>query len=252
MTDETWKKVPGFSDYEASESGCLRKGGRRIAANVGSHGYLMVNMKGDDGKRGAHLLHVVIATAFHGPRPENLDCCHNDGDPYNVAKYNLRWDTRKNNIADQKKHGTFKWHGRKKLQPQDIASVRERLAKGETAASIAAEYGVHHTTINAVDAGRSWTEVTGLAPGKSGSRERARGAKIHGKLDDEKVKQIIARLDSGDKQADIAEAFGVRRQTISNINVGLCWSWLTKRGAEYASNATNAVTTRRKKDIHQT
>ena len=37
---EEWKRIAGFTDYEASPLGQIRKGERLIKANVGSHGYL--------------------------------------------------------------------------------------------------------------------------------------------------------------------------------------------------------------------
>lgn len=229
MMNEAWKMVPGFSAYEASTLGRVRKGQKLIAANVGSHGYLMVNMKSDEGVRSANLLHVVIATTYIGPRPGRLDCCHNDGDPYNVASGNLRWDTRKNNIADQKKHGSFGWHGKKKLRLEDLPAIRMRVESGEKMAVIALDYGVSKTAIGAVTRGASWSAETGIAKGCNNSRVRARGSKINGVLTDEKVKQIVARLDAGEKQTEIAKDFNVRPQTISNINVGLSWAWLTGR-----------------------
>jgi hypothetical protein len=35
-----------------------------------------------------------------------MDGCHNDGDPFNNAVTNLRWDTRSGNLRDKIAHGT--------------------------------------------------------------------------------------------------------------------------------------------------
>ncbi len=48
----------------------------------------------------------MVLEAFIGPRPSPItDCCHWDGNPANNVVDNLRWDTKKANQADMRRHG---------------------------------------------------------------------------------------------------------------------------------------------------
>lgn len=228
-----WKAIPGFPNYVANRNGQIKsllRGGRILKSNVSSTGYPMVNMKDENGKWAGRLVHVVIATAFIGPRPDGMDCCHNDGNKLNAAASNLRWDTRKANLNDQRIHGTFAWHGKKKLSPEQVIEAAERIAAGEKCSEIAADYGVNRATIGAVSRGANWSELTGMQAGEG--RERARGHKLKGILKDEDVLEIVRRIDAGERQMTLAAEFGVRPQTISCINRGLAWAWLTGRGKD--------------------
>lgn len=49
---------------------------------------------------------MLVLEAFVGPRPPGLDGCHNDGNKLNNSLSNLRWATRKDNMADARTHGT--------------------------------------------------------------------------------------------------------------------------------------------------
>lgn len=227
---ETWKSVPGFPGYQASSEGRIKsflRGETILTPNSSSTGYPMVSMKDETGKWSARLVHVIVATTFIGPRPIGMDCCHNDGDKLNSSAANLRWDTRKANLDDQKKHGTFAWHGEKKLSPEQVVEIAERIEAGQSSKTIAADYDVGFGTIKAVSNGANWSEVTGMKAGAG--RERARGHKLRGVLTEENVLEIVKRLDAGDEQKTIASDLGVRPQTISCIHRGLAWAWLTGR-----------------------
>lgn len=51
-------------------------------------------------------VHRLVLSAFTGPCPPGMECCHNDGDPSNNRPENLRWDTRSSNARDKRVHGT--------------------------------------------------------------------------------------------------------------------------------------------------
>lgn len=57
--------------------------------------------------QGMKYVHQMVALAFIGIRPDGYDTCHNDGNPSNNTPGNLRYDTRRNNLLDQFKHGTY-------------------------------------------------------------------------------------------------------------------------------------------------
>lgn len=56
------------------------------------------------GKQEFHMLHGLVLETFEGPRPEGMHGCHNDGNPRNNARTNLRWDTPSENQFDRYWH----------------------------------------------------------------------------------------------------------------------------------------------------
>jgi hypothetical protein len=114
---EQWLPIEGFDGYEVSNFGrvrsvdrlvkyangrdCRRRGQVLKPAVVGS-GYLQVSL----GSNACRRIHILVAEAFIGPRPNGMVVCHNDGERMNNSVANLRYDTPSANIVDQVKHGT--------------------------------------------------------------------------------------------------------------------------------------------------
>ena len=118
MRSETWKPIPSFPGYEASDHGRVRsfwaqgpnkgrRGGwhisdtpsRIMAPQYHRLGYPRVNL-GKNGK--PHKLEVsrLVLLAFIGPCPNGMEVCHNDGNPSNNRLDNLRYDTHSGNMID--------------------------------------------------------------------------------------------------------------------------------------------------------
>jgi predicted secreted protein len=97
-----------------------------------------------------------VLTAFVGPRPKGLQCCHNDGNPWNNKLENLRWDTAQSNQRDRAKHGTSNRGERcasAKLTETQVAAIR---ADARLQREIAADYGVKENTISRIKSGKRW------------------------------------------------------------------------------------------------
>lgn len=95
-------------------------------------------------------IHTLVISAFIGPKPEGMECCHNDGNPQNNHIDNLRWDTSKNNHADKIRHGTTNRGercGTAKLTQIQVDEIRKDNRKQSI---IAAEYGVRQNTISRI------------------------------------------------------------------------------------------------------
>lgn len=153
---EIWKSVPGYEGfYEVSNFGqvrsidriTLRKDGtpyQKMPGKIFKPGIDKINRKHVDfyvmGKRHCFYVHYLVLLAFVGPRPEGMDCCHNDGNPLNNHIDNLRYDTRSGNLQDKVQHGTHN-RGEKspvhKLTEEQVYEIRERAHKGESHQSIA-------------------------------------------------------------------------------------------------------------------
>lgn len=104
--------------------------------------------------------HVVVCEAEHGPRPTPLhDAAHTCGQGHQgcVNRKHLRWDTKRNNMADKKRHGTHREgeavKHKVKLTKEQAAYV---LASKERGIDLAARFGVSQTAICSIRKGRNW------------------------------------------------------------------------------------------------
>jgi hypothetical protein len=122
MEQERWLPVVGFEGlYEVSSLGLVRSLPRVVPHRTGgrlalpgriltgsrraTRMYPMVNLWRDN-RQHARYVHALVLEAFVGPRPHGCDACHFDGCVTNNRADNLRWDTRKANMADAMRHGT--------------------------------------------------------------------------------------------------------------------------------------------------
>lgn len=167
-SNEEWRPVVGYEGfYEVSSLGRVRSLDRMVYAGTGrkadgpherlskgrvlrlttSDPYPKVGFK-VNGAESRHYVHALVAAAFIGPRPANYDVCHNDGDRFNNAASNLRYDTRSENNRDIKRHGRrpYRTHcseghelsGDNMLEFGEVGtlSYRRRCAQCEQARSI--------------------------------------------------------------------------------------------------------------------
>jgi hypothetical protein len=119
---EEWRDIPEWPGYQASSHGRIRSFKRwpkgRIAKQCADirTGYKRVNLRSPDGNNRAVKVHRLICAAFHGPSPtDKPEVAHRDGTRDNNQPDNLRWASRKENVADQMAHGTFNFPcGRKR------------------------------------------------------------------------------------------------------------------------------------------
>jgi hypothetical protein len=105
---ERWLPVPGWSSYEVSDLGSVRRhagGGQPLKPHFDGQRYLAVCLS-EAGIRTTKRIHCLVAAAFIGPRPDGLEVRHFDGDSFNNSASNLRYGTRAENQADRSRHGT--------------------------------------------------------------------------------------------------------------------------------------------------
>ena len=118
---ELWMPVAGYEGlYSVSNLGRVRSEDREVACRDGGvrrqrafirkvglndDGYLVLNLSKDAKKR-KHRVHVLVAAAFIGPRPEGMEVAHNDGSRAVSRLDNLRYDTHTGNMRDRVAHGT--------------------------------------------------------------------------------------------------------------------------------------------------
>lgn len=163
-----WLPIPGYPGREVSNFGavysqCARPA-RVIEGTVNTTGHTMYCLS----YRGVSKVYnagTLVLMAFVGPCPEDHECCHNDGDPTNNCLDNLRWGTRKENIADAVTHGTHNCtrthenHIRAKLTNAQVRSIREQVTAGVTQAALGRLYGVTISCINNIIRGKTWSTL---------------------------------------------------------------------------------------------
>ncbi|EAA6838861.1 hypothetical protein YS76_000657 [Salmonella enterica subsp. enterica serovar Oranienburg] len=167
LPKEMTKPIPGWPHYFASSFGDIysdfkHRGTewRRLTPYVDIRGYLCVNLH-KDGKPRTIKVHVLVATAFYGKRPEWSECIrHLDGNSKNNNFANLAYGTNAENVKDKFIHGTVV-HGEachnSKLTERKVVQIRRRYKRGGvTVRCLAREYGVSSSLISLVVSGKVW------------------------------------------------------------------------------------------------
>lgn len=171
MKPELYKTIKDHPDYEVSNYGNVRswKNGshgkrdypKQLRSAPSKNGYFTVSLS-VNGKKKTETVHQLVLKAFIGAKPKDYDACHNDGDKLNNNIDNLRWDTRKNNHADKKKHGTSQVgsnHGMSKLTESDIPKIFALRKSGLVLSEIGDIFGVVLTTIRRILNGETWSHA---------------------------------------------------------------------------------------------
>jgi hypothetical protein len=175
---ERWRPVVGFEGlYEVSSFGHVRSldhevrtRNRRGAISATFRGrvlkpntvgpYLSVTLSRGSVKVRSNV-HVLVAEAFLGPRPEGMLACHADGTKRNCRADNLYYGTPKQNSEDAIRHGVQVRGERQaaaKLTDDDVRRIR-LLAGKLTQRQIAKMFGVVQSTIGVIIRNQAWRHV---------------------------------------------------------------------------------------------
>lgn len=165
---EIWADIPRYLGYyQASSLGRIRrcklggKGstfGRVLRPGQQANGYLMVVLSVGCKTRNERV-HRLVAEAFHG-FVEGMEIRHLDGNVHNNAPDNLVWGTRRENMADAKRHGTWMrgaMHPGSKLTDASAIAIFVDTRKS---AEIAEDYGVSRSLVEGIKSGKRWTHAT--------------------------------------------------------------------------------------------
>jgi hypothetical protein len=176
--EEIWKDVIGYEGiYLISSFGRLFSKERVIKRNKKGdyiqkekyingtlyHGYLKTTLRKNGGKKDK-FIHSLVAEAFLGIKPKNMDVCHGDGVRTNNKLENLRYGTRSDNVIDSIKHGTYytpfitKGTQRKEAKINDEI-VREIRNSNDSTYVLSKKYNVSRALISNVKRHKTWTHV---------------------------------------------------------------------------------------------
>ena len=127
MSEEKWKTIHGFENYEISSFGRVRNKETRneIKPILGSSGYLTVRIRRHHGdyEKPAINIHRAVAEAFIPGGSKELQVNHKDGNKLNNNVDNLEWCTRKENSQHAMRLGLFN------PQPPDPPKRKVRIVE---------------------------------------------------------------------------------------------------------------------------
>lgn len=152
--DEEWRTIEHSPGYMVSSRGRVWSNRSKIVLKQGTtssdHQIVCLGTPGN-----AHYVHALVCEAWHGPRPDGMVCCHNDGDPTNNTPENVRWDTWHSNVLDRSKHAkSFR-----KLTADDVREIRAMDIKRGDVKVLAERLNVSRATIHSVLRKRSHKRV---------------------------------------------------------------------------------------------
>jgi hypothetical protein len=170
--NERWLPVPGYEgSYLVSDRGRVASlrhsdGPRRepyMLKPSKCAGRPVVSLCGGRPPRRESVGRLVLL-AFVGPCPPGMECCHANDDPWDNRLENLRWDTRRANVADARRNGRLALGERRhnaQLRAAAIPHIREAYAAGVKSPDIASRYGVAPHTVRDAARGLTWAHVPG-------------------------------------------------------------------------------------------
>lgn len=140
---EEFRDIPGWEGYaQVSNFGRVRTLSRGVARTLPTgtvvvtrykerilaptivNGYYALTLS-NEGRKWSVAIHILVALAFLGPKPQGMEVCHNDGNPLNIHVSNLRYDTHSGNLLDKRLHGTDNRGERHPLSVLTEAQVRQ-------------------------------------------------------------------------------------------------------------------------------
>lgn len=120
-----WKTIPGFTAYEVSENGDVRRGENILKPErVKGSGRKRVTLS-KNGRSYRVFVSRVVAFAFLGPEPfKGAEVCHKDDFFHNNHYSNLRWGSHASNVAEfSKNRAERKMRSTRPLSRQQVLSA---------------------------------------------------------------------------------------------------------------------------------
>lgn len=163
MGEASFAPVLGFPKYTVCSDGTVYgwKYAKPLKSKTTPWGYHELTLA-DRGRSRTAKVHTLVLEAFVGPRPAGTEAAHMDGNATNNDVANLTWTTHADNIVHKAAHGT-KVYGERfwsaKLTVAKVRELRRRYIAGESARSLANEFGTGRHSAWRAATGRTWKHV---------------------------------------------------------------------------------------------
>jgi len=174
---EVWRPVVGWEGlYEVSSLGRVKSLARRYWTSGGrvphwcniegrilkpaktTYGHWFVKLS-RNGKAKTRTIHILVAEAFIGPRPEGMEVCHGPNGKEDNTPANLSYGTHSQNMHDCVRDGTHQ-HGERgsnakltSAQVREIRSLKGKMLQRE----IATAFGISRSCVSMIWSGNRWT-----------------------------------------------------------------------------------------------
>lgn len=200
-------------------------------ATKNNKGYGMFTISALIGKEVAHRVSYKLSK---GPIPRGLFVCHECDTPACVNPKHLFLGTNRDNMRDMVAKGragkgpgfSGDTHPSSKFTSNQITEMRKAYVGGQTATSLAEQFGMDRSAINDVLGGRSWKRILGVdgCPTLEELQTAARDARKHKAILTREQVVEIKKLFRGDmNNVQIGRLFGVDRTCIREIRLGRNW-----------------------------
>lgn len=170
-SNAAWRPVVGYETlYVVSESGEVvslrnqRGTGHQMTQTPDVKGYPRVGLTDATGNQKGKRVHLLVAAAFIGPKPEGLQVNHKDGVKTNNHYSNLEYVTASENSRHADRTGLRRKprgqkHGMSKMTDNKVRELRCRYAAGEKRARIARDFGIDVSNVWLIATRRAWAHV---------------------------------------------------------------------------------------------
>lgn len=168
LTVEEWRPVVGWERfYEVSSLGRVRRLETRriLKQSPDSSGYPKL-MLCDGNRKKCAKVHVLVAEAFLGGRPQGMQVNHKNSNRSDARAENLEWVTPQENSQ----HGYRRpdrlaacprgsKHKRAKINEQQALMIKWRIAAGEPSEQIAGDFNITGRAVRDIGLGRTWKHL---------------------------------------------------------------------------------------------
>ncbi len=138
-------------------------------ASFNPAGYGQMAMRCQNGKWRPITAHRISWELAHGPIPEGgkpphgMCVCHRCDNRACVNPAHLFLADQPENVADcvrKERHNRGSINGQAKLTEEQVSDIKGRLRLGERQRHLAAEFGVHQTTVHHIAVGACWGHIS--------------------------------------------------------------------------------------------
>ena len=210
--NEEWKTIPGYSRYEISNLGNVRK---KLKPCLNRAGYETIGLISDYGNRKDLRVHRLVANLFIEKKDSSKNLVnHIDGIKNNNIVSNLEWCTAKENTRHAIENGMFntKFHNFTLEEKQEMYNM---LKRGERIKDVSLKFNnIATSTIHNILA-----NDFGIKSLKSLINQ----SRYHHTLE-ERILLKKTILSSGLNNLELSKKIGLSEQLISRIKRGIDWN----------------------------